>query len=45
MSFFIGQTVIRSFIFIHISGIAVGIPIARYPPHGSVRALISAYGS
>ena len=25
--------------------VAVGIPVARYPPHGSVRALINAYGS
>ncbi len=25
--------------------IAVGIPVTRYPPHGSVRALLSAYGS
>jgi hypothetical protein len=25
--------------------IAVGISVARYPPHRSVRALISAYGS
>ena len=25
--------------------VAVGIPVTRYPPHRSVRALISAYGS
>jgi hypothetical protein len=25
--------------------VAVGIPVAWYPPRGSVRALISAYGS
>jgi hypothetical protein len=25
--------------------VAVGIPVAWHPPHGSVRALISAYGS
>ena len=25
--------------------IAVGIPVARYPPHRPVRALTSAYGS
>src|SRR5712692_2674533 len=25
--------------------VAVGIPVAWYPPHGSVRALVSAYGS
>ena len=25
--------------------VAVGIPVTRHPPHGSVRALISAYGS
>src|SRR5215831_16942312 len=25
--------------------VAVGIPVARYPPHRSVRALLSAYGS
>jgi len=25
--------------------IAVGIPVARYPPHGPARALISACGS
>jgi len=24
---------------------AVGMPVTRNPPHGSVRALISAYGS
>jgi hypothetical protein len=27
------------------SRVAVGISVARYPPHGSVRALTSAYGS
>ena len=27
------------------SVVAVGIPVARYPPHRSVRALLSAYGS
>ena len=27
------------------SRVAVGIPVARHPPHGSVLALISAYGS
>jgi hypothetical protein len=25
--------------------VAVGIPVTRYPPHRSVRALVSAYGS
>ena len=25
--------------------VAVGIPVAWYPPHGSVQALVSAYGS
>ena len=25
--------------------VAVGIPVTRHPPHRSVRALISAYGS
>ena len=25
--------------------VAVGIPVARHPPHRSVRALVSAYGS
>src|SRR5216684_389002 len=25
--------------------VAVGIPVTGYPPHGSVRALLSAYGS
>src|SRR6516162_2009453 len=28
-----------------VESVAVGIPVARYPPHRSVRALISAYGS
>src|SRR5215831_17519403 len=28
-----------------IVAVAVGIPVARYPPHRSVRALLSAYGS
>jgi len=27
------------------ASVAVGIPVAWYPPHGSVRALVSAYGS
>ena len=27
------------------ASVAVGIPVAWYPPHGSVHALVSAYGS
>ncbi len=27
------------------TGVAVGMPVARHPPHGPVRALISAHGS
>jgi len=29
----------------HVVKVAVGIPVSWYPPHGSVRALLSAYGS
>ena len=30
---------------VKVNWVAVGIPVARYPPHRSVRALVSAYGS